>query len=97
MSPVTQAKPVPLAKPVPPRAQSPAVTRAARPATAVAPLAAVDEAALLAQTKSAWQAGAYTRAMRLVNQILAVNPDSAEARIWKKRIRSSQDAEEEMK
>jgi hypothetical protein len=58
---------------------------------------AVEETALLAQVKSAWQAGAYTRATRLVNQILASNPDSAEARLWKKRIRSSQDAEEDMK
>jgi len=56
-----------------------------------------EETVLLAQVKSAWQAGAYTRAMRLVNQILAANPDSAEAQVWKKRIRSSQDAEEEMK
>jgi len=98
INPVTQAKPVPPAKPLtPPPAQSTAVTTAATPATAVAPLPAVEEAALLAQTKSAWQAGAYTRAMRLVNQILAANPDSTEARMWKKRIRSSQDAEEEMK
>jgi len=59
--------------------------------------AAPDEAALLAQVKSAWQVGAYTRGMRLVNQILAANPDSAEAKLWKKKIRAAEYAEEEMK
>jgi hypothetical protein len=95
--PVTQAKPAPQTKTVTPPPAKPTV---AIPGTsaAVAPVnPAVDETALLAQIKSAWQAGSYTRAMRLVNQILAANPDSAEARIWKKRIRSSQDAEEDMK
>ncbi|HEY6392825.1 MAG TPA: hypothetical protein VIX89_16210, partial [Bryobacteraceae bacterium] len=84
----------------PANAQLPATV----PATAAAPSApatpaipTLDETALLAQVKSAWQAGAYTRAMRLVNQILAANPASAEAKLWKKKIRSAQDAEEEMK
>jgi hypothetical protein len=41
--------------------------------------------------------GAYTRGMRLVNQILAANPDSTEAKLWKKKIRNAEYAEEEMK
>jgi serine/threonine protein kinase len=74
------------------------VTTTSTPSTAVAPLtAASDEAALLAQVKSAWQVGAYTRGMRLVNQILAANPDSTEAKLWKKKIRNAEYAEEEMK
>jgi len=98
IDPVTQAKLAPQAKAVilPPAAK-PTLTTTGTSA-AVAPVnPTVDETALLAQIKSAWQAGSYARAMRLVNQILAANPDSAEARIWKKRIRSSQDAEEDMK
>jgi hypothetical protein len=97
IDPVTQAKPAPQAKAVILPPAKPTITTTGTSA-AVAPVnPTVDETVLLAQIKSAWQAGAYTRAMRLVNQILAVNPDSAEARIWKKRIRSSQDAEEDMK
>jgi serine/threonine protein kinase len=73
-------------------------TKTAPPPAAVPPVTSTpDEAALLAQVKSAWQVGAYTRGMRLVNQILAANPDSVEAKLWKKKIRSAQDAEEEMK
>jgi serine/threonine protein kinase len=90
------SEPVTHFKPVPP-AQPNVVTTIATP-TAVPTLnPTVDETALLGQIKSAWQVGAYTRATRLVNQILTENPASAEARMWKKKIRSSQDAEEEMK
>jgi serine/threonine protein kinase len=78
--------------------QPPVATTTATPSAAATSLAAApDEAALLAQVKSAWQVGAYTRGMRLVNQILAANPDSAEAKLWKKKIRDAEYAEEEMK
>jgi serine/threonine protein kinase len=97
IDPVSSAKPALQAKAVTPLPVKPTVVTTGT-AAVVAPVnPAVEETALLAQVKSAWQAGAYTRATRLVNQILASNPDSAEARLWKKRIRSSQDAEEDMK
>jgi len=93
---VRPTEPAPQPTPLP--APSTVPTKTATPPAAVPPLTPVpDEAALLAQVKSAWQAGAYTRGMRLVNQILAANPDSAEAKLWKKKIRSAQYAEEEMK
>jgi len=92
-----EAKPEPQANdPVP--AQPTAVATAATPSAAASPpIPTPEETALLAQIKSAWQAGYYTSAMRLVNQLLTVNPTSAEARAWKKKIRSAQVAEEEMK
>ncbi len=89
--PVIQAK-----EPLP--AQPTAVPTTDTPSATVAPATPTpEETALLAQVKSAWQAGYYNKAMRLVNQVLAVNPTSPEARAWKKRVRGAQDAEEEMK
>jgi serine/threonine protein kinase len=88
---VTQTKPVE-------QQPAPVATPAPAPAPATATPAAVpDEAALLVQINSAFQSGAYPRAMRLVNQILADDPGSPEARTWKKKIRAAQDAEEAMK
>jgi hypothetical protein len=95
---LTPANSVPQAKPIVPEAQSAAVIPAPAPGVAVAPpTPTLDETALLTQVNSAWETGAYTRAMRLVNQILTVNPYSAAARSWKKKIRTAQLAEESMK
>jgi hypothetical protein len=47
--------------------------------------------------RSLWESGRYGEAMALVNQVLANNPDSAEARAWKKKIRNAQEAEAALK
>ena len=95
---LTPANSVIQAKPATPEAQPAAVTPTPAPALASAPRTPEwDETALLAQVNSAWEAGAYTRAMRAVNQILTVNPYNAAARSWKKKIRAAQLAEEAMK
>jgi serine/threonine-protein kinase len=95
---LTPANSTPQTKPMEPEVQPPVVTPTPAPAAAVAPpVPAFDQDALLAQVNSAWEAGAYSRAMRLVNQILTVNPYNAAARSWKKKIRTAQLAEEAMK
>ena len=55
------------------------------------------ETILRGQVKSLWEAGKYSQAMRLVDAILDENPDQAEARAWKKKIRAAQDAEAAIK
>ncbi len=95
---LTPANSTPQAKPIEPEAQPTVVAPTSAPGVAVAPpVPAFDEAALLTQVNSAWEAGAYARAMRVVNQILTVNPYNAAARSWKKKIRTAQLAEEAMK
>ncbi|MGD0437916.1 MAG: serine/threonine-protein kinase [Bryobacteraceae bacterium] len=49
------------------------------------------------RVKPLWEAGKYSEAMEEVNQALAADPGSAEARIWKKRILAAQDAEAAVK
>jgi serine/threonine-protein kinase len=55
------------------------------------------EQILRLRVKPLWEAGKYAQAMDEVDQALAANPESAEARIWKKRIRAAQDAEAAVK
>jgi hypothetical protein len=47
--------------------------------------------------RSLWESGRYAEALALVNQVLVNNPDSAEARVWKKKIRDAQEAEAALK
>jgi serine/threonine protein kinase len=47
--------------------------------------------------RSLWESGRYTEALALVNQVLANNPNNAEARAWKKKIRDAQEAEAALK
>jgi serine/threonine-protein kinase len=47
--------------------------------------------------RSLWESGRYAEAMALVNQVLANNPDNAEARAWKKKVRDAQEAEAALK
>ena len=49
------------------------------------------------RVKPLWEAGKYAEAMEQVNQVLADEPSSAEARAWKKKIRAAQDAEAAVK
>ncbi len=47
--------------------------------------------------RSLWESGRYAEALALVNQVLANDPDNAEARGWKKKIRDAQEAEAALK
>jgi eukaryotic-like serine/threonine-protein kinase len=47
--------------------------------------------------RSLWESGRYAEALALVNQVLANNPNHAEARAWKKKIRDAQEAEAALK
>jgi serine/threonine protein kinase len=49
------------------------------------------------RVKPLWEAGKYSEAMQEVDDALAADPASAEARAWKKRIRAAQDAEAAVK
>jgi eukaryotic-like serine/threonine-protein kinase len=47
--------------------------------------------------RTLWESGRYAEAMALVNHVLANNPDNAEARAWKKKVRDAQEAEAALK
>jgi len=47
--------------------------------------------------RSLWESGRYAEALALVNQVLANNPNNAEARAWKKKVRDAQQAEAALK
>jgi len=47
--------------------------------------------------RSLWESGRYAEALAMVNQVLADDPDNAEARAWKKKIRDAQEAEAALK
>ena len=96
-APITQPQPQPQAveaptKPAPLAAQPTQVA-----AVTLQPAQPTEEQVQLRSVKSLWESGNYTPAMRLVNEILAKNPESAAARFWKKKIRDAQIAEAEMK
>ena len=55
------------------------------------------EKILRKQVKAFWEAGDYSEAMRLVDQVLVTSPANSEARAWKKRIRAAQEAEAAIK
>jgi len=52
---------------------------------------------LLNKVKTLWESGKYARAMALVNEVLADEPDNLAAQAWKKKIRAAQDAEAAIK
>jgi eukaryotic-like serine/threonine-protein kinase len=47
--------------------------------------------------RSLWESGRYGEALALVDQVLANNPNNAEARSWKKKVRDAQEAEAALK
>jgi hypothetical protein len=53
--------------------------------------------AALRDVQSHWERGEYSRAMTLVEQALAENPENQEALAWKKRISAAQRAEAALK
>lgn len=97
-APVTQPQAVEApAKPAPPAAE-PAPVAVVNPIpVAAANSLPSEEQVQLRFVKSLWESGNYTPAMKIVNEVLAKNPDSAAARSWKKKIRDAQVAEAEIK
>jgi hypothetical protein len=87
VQPVEAAPPQPVPQPV---AQTPAVSE-------VVEVKPAPETILRSQVKSLWEAGKYGPALGLVDAILADNPNLAEARAWKKKIRAAQAAEAAIK
>jgi Flp pilus assembly protein TadD len=79
-----------------PQAPAPAAVEAA-PATEPAPVKPSEEEVLLGQVKALWASGKYAQAMEKVDDLLTTHPDYMEGRIWKKKIRSAQEAEAAMK
>jgi hypothetical protein len=47
--------------------------------------------------RTLWESGRYAEALALVNHVLATNPNDAEARAWKKKVRDAQKAEAALK
>jgi hypothetical protein len=86
----------PVAAPAP---QTPATVAPAEPlpATESAPVKPSEEQVALNQVKALWASGKYALALEKVDDFLADHPESMEGRIWKKKIRSAQDAEAAMK
>ena len=81
------------------------VTQAPAPVTAPETAAPVEEPkaqpaqeqVLLGKVKTLWESGKYARALALVNEVLADDPENLAAQAWKKKIRAAQDAEAAIK
>jgi len=86
----------PVASPAP---QTPAAVAPAEalPATEPAPVKPSEEQVALNQVKALWASGKYAQALEKVDDFLVDHPENMEGRIWKKKIRSAQDAEAAMK
>jgi hypothetical protein len=80
----------------PPQAPAPIAAAELLPASEP-PVKPSEEQVLLGQVKALWAAGKYAQAMEKVDDLLAAHPDHMEGRIWKKKIRSAQEAEAAMK
>ena len=81
-----------------PPSQSPAPAAVeVQPASDPAPAKPSEEQLLLVQVKALWASGKYAQAMEKVDDLLTAHPDYMEGRIWKKKIRSAQEAEAAMK
>jgi hypothetical protein len=44
-----------------------------------------------------WESGRYAEALKLINDVLATDPDNAEGRAWRKKVRDAQEAEAALK
>jgi hypothetical protein len=80
-----------------PQAPAPVAAAEVLPASETAPAKPSDEQVLLGQVKALWASGKYAQALEKVDDLLAAHPDHMEGRIWKKKIRSAQEAEAAMK
>lgn len=90
-APALQANPV-----AQPAAQEPAPAAAAAPVEEPKTQPSQDQV-LLNKAKTLWESGKYARAMALVNEVLADDPENLAAQAWKKKIRAAQDAEAAIK
>jgi hypothetical protein len=88
--------PQPVASPSPQTATTVAPAEAL-PAPESAPAKPSEEQIALNQVKALWASGKYAQALEKVDDFLADHPENMEGRIWKKKIRSAQDAEAAMK
>jgi len=86
----------PVAAPVPPT-PTPVAPAEVLPAAEPAPLKPSEEQVALNQVKALWASGKYAQALEKVDDLLADHPENMDGRIWKKKIRSAQDAEAAMK
>jgi serine/threonine-protein kinase len=81
----------------PPQTPAPVAAAEVLPASETAPAQPSDDQVLLGQVKALWASGKYAQALEKVDDLLAAHPDHMEGRIWKKKIRSAQEAEAAMK
>ena len=81
----------------PPQTPAPVAAAEVLPANESAPVKPSEEQVLLGQVKALWASGKYAQALEKVDDLLAAHPDHMEGRIWKKKIRSAQEAEAAMK
>ena len=77
----------------PQEAQKPVEAPKPEPAKKTSPV----DSAIRYQVRPLWEAGKYADAMEAVDHILELDPASAEARAWKRKIRAAQDAEAAVK
>ena len=99
---VKSSSPAALEQPVvttPPKVSAPVppVAEEVMPASEPSAPKPSEEQILLAQVKALWASGKYAQALTKVDDLLEANPDFMEGRIWKKKIRSAQEAEAAMK
>ena len=94
----------PVNKPVETRSPAPLEPSASAPSQPVEPAVAAPEnlepspkQILSGPVRSLWESGKYAQALGLVNQVLAADPENADARAWKKKIRDAQAAEAALK
>lgn len=95
-APVALPATQPVASPAPQTAASVAPAEAL-PAPEPAAAKPSEEQIALNQVKALWASGKYAQALEKVDDFLADHPENMEGRIWKKKIRSAQDAEAAMK
>ncbi|HUA20372.1 MAG TPA: serine/threonine-protein kinase [Bryobacteraceae bacterium] len=95
-APVTASGAAPVAVPEQPAAPTPA--QAEPPAAPVAEKAEPSSKQVLSgPVRSLWESGKYAQALALVDRVLANDPENAEARAWRKKIREAQAAEAALK
>jgi serine/threonine-protein kinase len=94
-TPAAQTKaPAPETKaPEPPPAPPAPAPVVEEPAAKPAPPEPTAGETLRSKVKPLWESGKYEQALKVVNDVLANDPQQAEALAWKKKIRAAQDAE----
>jgi eukaryotic-like serine/threonine-protein kinase len=101
VSAVSTPAPAPAATPIPAPQESPAPALS-EPHPPPAPQAAESAAPspkqiLNGPVRTLWESGKYAQALTFVDRVLAADPENADARTWKKKIREAQAAEAALK